>query len=57
MDVNTITQIVSSVGFPIAACCVMFYQNSKMQETLKDVSIAMQSLVTEINSIKDKLDM
>ena len=57
MDVNTITQIVSSVGFPIAACCVMFYQNSKMQETLKDVSVAMQSLVTEINSIKDKLDM
>ena len=57
MDVNTITQIVSSVGFPIAACCVMFYQNSKMQETLKDVSIAMQSLVVEINSIKDKLDM
>ena len=57
MDVNTITQIVSNIGFPIAACCVMFYQNGKMQETLKDVSIAMQTLVNEINNIKDKLDM
>ena len=57
MDLTQMTQLISNVGFPIACCCVMFYQNSKMQETLKDVSIAMQSLVTEINSIKDKLDM
>ena len=52
MDMGAITTLISSVGFPIAACCVMWYQNSKMQETLKDVSVTMQTLVTEINNIK-----
>ena len=41
MDMTGITSLISSVGFPIAACCVMFYQNGKMQETLKDVSVTM----------------
>lgn len=52
MDIGAITTLISSVGFPIAACCVMFYQNGKMQETLKEVSVTMQTLVTEINNIK-----
>ena len=52
MDMTAITTLISSVGFPITACCVMWYQNSKMQETLKDVSVTMQTLVTEINNIK-----
>lgn len=56
MDMTAITTLISSVGFPIAACCVMFYQNGKMQETLKDVSVTMQTLVTEINEIKTKLE-
>ena len=56
MDMTAITTLISSVGFPIAACCVMFYQNSKMQETLKDVSVTMQTLVTQINEIKTKFE-
>lgn len=38
MDINTIGQLIGSVGFPIAACVVMFYQNTKMQETLSKLS-------------------
>ena len=56
MDMTAITTLISSVGFPIAACCVMFYQNGKMQETLKDVSVTMQTLVTQINEIKTKFE-
>lgn len=56
MNVTELTQIISTVGFPIAACCVMFYQNSKMQETLHEVTLTMQSLVDKIESIESKVD-
>lgn len=56
MDYAGITTMISSVGFPIVACCVMWYQNSKMQETLNTVSVTMQNLATEINDIKQKTE-
>lgn len=56
MNVTELTQVISTVGFPIAACCVMFYQNSKMQETLHEVTLTMQSLVDKIESIESKVD-
>ena len=37
MDFNTIMQAVSAVGFPIVACGVLFYQNSKLTETIGDL--------------------
>lgn len=53
MAINEITQIISTVGFPIACCCVMFYQNNKLQETLHEVSLAMQSLTTQIEDLSE----
>jgi len=32
--IETITQLITNVGFPIACCCVMFWQNSKLRESL-----------------------
>lgn len=55
MDITAITTLISSVGFPIAACCVMFYQNSKLQETLQQVTLTMQSLVEKVNDIEDNI--
>ena len=54
MDYSSITSAISAVGFPIVACCVMWYQNSKMQETLNNVNVSMQNLANEINDIKQK---
>jgi hypothetical protein len=34
MDYNAIMQAVSTVGFPIVCCGVLFYQNSKLTETI-----------------------
>lgn len=48
MDITAISQLIGSVGFPIAACCVMFVQNSKMQETLQSVQEAMITLTAKI---------
>lgn len=34
MDYNAIMQAISTVGFPIVCCGVLFYQNSKLTETI-----------------------
>ena len=56
MDFEVIYQLIGSVGFPIAACCVMFYQNSKMQETLSSIAAAMSSMTDKIRDIETKLN-
>lgn len=56
MDLNTVSQLVGSVGFPIAACCVMWYQNGKMQETLANISSTMTVLTSKITDIERKMD-
>ena len=56
MDFEVISQLIGSVGFPIAACCVMFYQNSKMQETLSSIAAAMSSITDKIRDIETKLN-
>ena len=35
MDVNAIIQIISGVGFPIAACLICFWYVNKLTETHK----------------------
>ncbi len=36
MDVNTIMQIIGSLGFPIVACAALFWQNTKTNEQHKE---------------------
>lgn len=57
MDVSSITQLISNVGFPIAACCVMFYQNSKLQDTLSNISATMQVLTNKITDLERKMEV
>ena len=38
MDFNAIISAVSAVGFPIVACGVLFYQNSKLSETIGELN-------------------
>lgn len=35
MDVNTLVQVVGSLGFPIAACCILFYYLNQERESHK----------------------
>lgn len=55
MDINGITTIVGSLGFPIAACCVMFYQNSKLQETLNELSKTLTSMSERLSDIETNI--
>lgn len=52
--VNVIAELVTKVGFPIACCCVLFTQNNKLQDTLKDISVTMQKMADEISDLDKK---
>ena len=56
MDIQVFAQIVSSVGFPIAACCVMFFQNNKLQDTLKEIAVTMQKMADAIDDLEGGKD-
>lgn len=58
--VNTLAQLISSVGFPIVMCGVLFWymtkqderqseQNNRMMESLNNLSIVITELKQKIN--------
>lgn len=60
MDINTVSTIIGSLGFPIVACIYMAYVNarqteahkeemSKMTEAVNDLKVAITSLVDKLN--------
>jgi len=46
MDISTVSQLISSVGFPIAACIALFWQMNKQNEQHK----------AEMDSLKEALE-
>lgn len=59
MDINAIVQLVSSLGFPIACCIAMFWQNNKLNESHKaevsKLNEAINNNTIALNHIIDKL--
>ncbi len=55
MDINTLTSLIGSLGFPIVACCVMFYQNSELQKTLTELTKTLTTMNERISSIEDEI--
>ena len=51
-----IATLISSVGFPIAACVVMFMQNDKLQKTLNEIATTMAILTERVKDIVSKID-
>ena len=47
MDANTIVTIISTVGFPIAACVALFWQSNEMQKQHKE----------EMDGVKEALNI
>lgn len=56
MDIQAVTTMISTVGFPIAACCVMFWQNGKLQETLTSMVATLQKMNDRIDCIERGLN-
>lgn len=53
MDANTIVSIIGSVGFPIVACCGLFYLYDK---TIKDLTITLTKIDSTLDGIKSMLE-
>lgn len=56
MSIEIITQLIGSVGFPITACFVMFYQNNKLTETLNDLSKTLTVMNERIKNIEEQIE-
>lgn len=52
MDPNDMMQAISTVGFPIAACCVLFYLYDK---TLREVVATLQDVSNTLREVADTL--
>lgn len=54
MDFNSIMQAVSTVGFPIVCCGVLFYQNNKLTETIGELKDTLTENTTILKMISSK---
>lgn len=52
MEPNEVMQAISTVGFPIAACCVLFYLYDK---TLREVVSTLQEVSNTLREVSDTL--
>jgi hypothetical protein len=52
MEPSDIMQAISTVGFPIAACCVLFYLYDK---TLRDVVATLQDVSNTLREVSETL--
>lgn len=57
MDYNTIVSLIGSVGFPIVACCVMFIQNNKMQETLQELVKTLTTMNERLSDVEKSVNL
>lgn len=56
MDVNVITQLITSVGFPIVACYVLFKQNSELTNTITKLTVTLETINERIGKIEDVIN-
>lgn len=61
MDVQVLGQLIASLGFPIVACCAMFWMVNKNQERHKDELDGMRKTIedntTVLSSIKELIQL
>lgn len=55
MDFNAVMSAISTVGFPIVCCGVLFYQNNKLSETLGELKETLTENTTMLKIITSEL--
>lgn len=53
LDVNTISTVISTVGFPIVACCGLFYLYNK---TLTRLTATLEKVDKTLDKMSDRID-
>lgn len=56
MDADQLSQLISSVGFPIVACAFMAWLYVQMNETLKELTVAITELTAKFESHVDHVE-
>lgn len=60
MDLNSATQLIGSLGFPIVACIALFYQNGKQEdrhrEEMEKLSDAVNNNTLAITQLTEKIE-
>lgn len=61
MDAQVIGQLIASLGFPIVACCAMFWMVNKNEERHKDELEGMRKTIQDntnvLSSIKELIQL
>lgn len=57
MDVSQISTIIGTLGFPIAACCFLFYYLNKERESHKEEIDGIKNVINENNKVLEALKM
>lgn len=52
---ESIVQLISNVGFPIACCIVLFMQQNKLTTTLNEISSTMNLISKRLDDIEDNI--
>lgn len=55
MDMDTIMSAVSTVGFPIVCCGVLFYQNNKLTETIGELKETLTENTTMLKILTSRM--
>ena len=55
MDLSQLTPIISSLGFPIAACIALFWYLNKERESHKEEIDTLKNCINENNSVLSAL--
>ena len=59
MDTSMIAQLITSLGFPIACCVAMFWQNNKLNESHKEETSKLNEAINNntiaLNHLIDKI--
>lgn len=56
MEMETITNMIGSVGFPIVACCFMGWLYVQINETLKELTVAITELTAKFDFHVDHVE-
>ena len=54
---DEIINLITNVGFPIACCIVLFYNNSKFTEALNNLNVTLKEISTRIENLEDKMEV
>lgn len=60
MDITSVTQLISNLGFPIAVCCMMFWYVYKVQksysEDMRTLTKAIENNTIALTQLESKLE-